>query len=78
MAFLRRGQPRHVKWAGKPYKGKHEGTLEPRKSFKTWSETVSGRCRAWTDDQLESAGVLALMYGKVSITKFLRVSCMVV
>ena len=29
-----------------------------------WSETVFGRSRAFTDDQLESAGVLALIYGK--------------
>ena len=39
-------------------------SLEPRKSFKMWSETVIGRSRAWTDDQMESAGVLALIYGK--------------
>ncbi|KAF7346045.1 ATP-binding cassette transporter [Mycena sanguinolenta] len=38
--------------------------LEPRKSFKVWSETVAGRCRVWTDEQLETAGVLALVYGK--------------
>ena len=34
---------------------------------KMWSETIVGRCRAWTDEQLETAGVLALVYGKVSI-----------
>ncbi|RDB17975.1 Cyanobacterial phytochrome B [Hypsizygus marmoreus] len=66
IAFLRKGQPRQVKWAGKPYKdGAEEGaTLEPRKSFKIWAETVAGRCRVWTDEQLETAGVLALVYGK--------------
>lgn len=64
IAFLRRGQPRHVNWAGKPFKDKVEGSLEPRKSFKMWSETVAGRCRTWTDEQLETAGVLALVYGK--------------
>lgn len=68
IAFLRKGQPRQVHWAGKPYKDSTAGAqalLEPRKSFKIWSETVSGRCRAWTDEQLETAGVLALVYGKV-------------
>lgn len=25
-----------------------------------------GRCRSWTDEQLETAGVLALIYGKVT------------
>ncbi|KAJ4491482.1 hypothetical protein C8J55DRAFT_420587 [Lentinula edodes] len=66
IAFLRKGQPRDVHWAGKPYKTDKNATasLEPRRSFKIWSETVAGRCRAWTDEQLETAGVLALVYGK--------------
>ena len=67
IVFLRKGQVREVQWAGKPYKDEKAGeaaSLEPRKSFKTWSEIVTGRSRAWTDDQLESAGVLALIYGK--------------
>ncbi|TFK52362.1 hypothetical protein OE88DRAFT_1628063 [Heliocybe sulcata] len=66
IAFLRKGQPRKIHWAGKPFKENAEGrsSLEPRKSFKVWSQTVAGRCRAWTDEQLETAGVLALVYGK--------------
>jgi signal transduction histidine kinase len=67
IVFLRKGQVKEVQWAGKPYKDTQTGdsaSLEPRKSFKTWSETVTGRSRAWTDDQMESAGVLALIYGK--------------
>jgi len=67
IAFLRKGQPRNVHWAGRPYKDGEtaKSMLEPRKSFKVWSETVAGRCRNWTDEQLETAGVLALVYGKV-------------
>ncbi|KAF8583339.1 hypothetical protein K439DRAFT_1653513 [Ramaria rubella] len=66
IVFLRKGQLRDVHWAGKPFK---DGTgtksmLEPRTSFKMWSETIIGRCRVWTDEQLETAGVLALVYGK--------------
>ncbi|KAH9950617.1 hypothetical protein B0H21DRAFT_686389 [Amylocystis lapponica] len=65
IAFLRKGQPRQVKWAGRPYKdGEQTNLLEPRTSFRTWSETVAGRCRAWSDEHLETAGVLALVYGK--------------
>ncbi|KZT60695.1 hypothetical protein CALCODRAFT_480578 [Calocera cornea HHB12733] len=64
IAFLRKGQLKEVHWAGKPFKEEGDGNLEPRKSFKTWSETIAGRCRAWTDEQLETAGVLALVYGK--------------
>ncbi|KAH8824835.1 hypothetical protein DL96DRAFT_1467371 [Flagelloscypha sp. PMI_526] len=66
IAFLRKGQPRDVHWAGKPNKDVDAAgrTLEPRKSFKIWSETVAGKCRTWTDEQFETAGVLALVYGK--------------
>ncbi|KAI0823185.1 hypothetical protein BC628DRAFT_1411740 [Trametes gibbosa] len=65
IAFLRKGQPRQVNWAGRPTKADKRNVLEPRRSFKTWSEIVAGRCRAWTDEHLETAGVLALVYGKV-------------
>ncbi|KAJ6584688.1 hypothetical protein B0H19DRAFT_926655 [Mycena capillaripes] len=67
ICFLRKGQPRNVHWAGNPNAKNVPGTdtlLEPRTSFTIWSETVAGRCRAWTDEQLETAGVLALVYGK--------------
>jgi light-regulated signal transduction histidine kinase (bacteriophytochrome) len=66
IAFLRRGQPQDVRWAGRPYKdGEGLGPLEPRTSFKIWSERVAGRSRAWTNEHQETAAVLALVYGKV-------------
>ena len=68
IVFFRNSQTREVKWAGNPYekyvKEGTEGYLEPRKSFKTWSETVVGRCREWTEEQIETAAVLCLVYGK--------------
>ena len=68
IVFFRKGQSRTVKWAGNPYekfvKAGTEGYLEPRKSFKTWSETVVGKCREWTEEQIETAAVLCLVYGK--------------
>jgi light-regulated signal transduction histidine kinase (bacteriophytochrome) len=68
ICFFRRGQLREVKWAGNPYeKLIRKGTssfLEPRKSFQTWSETVVGKCRDWTEDEIETAAVLCLVYGK--------------
>jgi light-regulated signal transduction histidine kinase (bacteriophytochrome) len=68
IVFLRKGQIKEVKWAGNPYekfvKEGTEGYLEPRKSFKTWSETVVGKCREWTEEQVETAAVLCLVYGK--------------
>lgn len=68
IVFFRKGQLKEVKWAGNPYekfiKEGTEGYLEPRKSFKTWSETVVGRCREWTEEEIETASVLCLVYGK--------------
>lgn len=68
IVFFRKGQLREVKWAGNPYekfiKEGTEGYLEPRKSFKTWSETVIGKCREWTEEEIETAAVLCLVYGK--------------
>ncbi|KAH0290401.1 hypothetical protein M436DRAFT_44080 [Aureobasidium namibiae CBS 147.97] len=68
ITFFRKGQLREVKWAGNPYekfvKEGTEGYLEPRKSFKTWSETVVGKCRDWTEEEIETAAVLCLVYGK--------------
>lgn len=68
ITFFRSGVTREVKWAGNPYekfvKEGTEGYLEPRKSFKTWREVVVGKCRDWTEEQVETAAVLCLVYGK--------------
>lgn len=68
IVFFRKGQVKEVKWAGNPYekflKEGTEGYLEPRKSFRTWSETVVGKCREWTEEQIETGAVLCLVYGK--------------
>lgn len=68
IVFFRKGQTREVKWAGNPYekfiKEGTEGYLEPRTSFKTWAETVVGKSKEWTEEQIETAAVLCLVYGK--------------
>ncbi|KAI1859014.1 hypothetical protein JX265_010491 [Neoarthrinium moseri] len=68
IVFFRKGQVKEVKWAGNPYeKVIKEGTseyLEPRTSFQVWHETVLGKCREWTEEQIETAAVLCLVYGK--------------
>ncbi|KAI0847327.1 hsp90-like protein [Daldinia vernicosa] len=68
IVFFRKGQVREVKWAGNPYeKYIREGTssyLEPRSSFKAWHELVIGKCRDWSEEQVETAAVLCLVYGK--------------
>lgn len=68
IVFFRKGQNKEVRWAGNPYekftKEGTEGYLEPRKSFRVWSETVVGKCREWTEEEVETAAVLCLVYGK--------------
>lgn len=67
LVFFRKGQIKEVTWAGNP----HDKTLrpgghylEPRTSFKRWKETVAGRSKQWTEDQVETAAVLGLLYGR--------------
>jgi light-regulated signal transduction histidine kinase (bacteriophytochrome) len=68
IVFFRKGQVKEVKWAGNPYeKVIKEGTsdyLEPRTSFQVWHETVIGKCREWSEEQVETAAVLCLVYGR--------------
>jgi two-component sensor histidine kinase len=47
-----------IEWAGNPHKlaaSDADGTLNPRKSFETWSETVSGQSRPWSLAEVEAA-----------------------
>ncbi|MBW0490223.1 hypothetical protein O181_029938 [Austropuccinia psidii MF-1] len=69
ICFFRPGQLKEIHWAGNPHEKilrdeDNQRSLEPRKSFKIWSETVKGRSKAWTDEQLETGSVLSLVYGK--------------
>lgn len=68
IVFFRKGVVAEVQWAGNPYANKTQGDgyrpLEPRQSFKIWTEKVTGKSRAWTDEEKETAGVLCLVYGK--------------
>lgn len=56
LIFFRKGQTQEVQWAGNPYEKKRRvgNYLEPRASFRRWSERVVGRSREWTEDQGES------------------------
>ncbi|KAG4433743.1 hypothetical protein IFR05_010769 [Cadophora sp. M221] len=66
LMFFRKGQTQEVKWAGNPHEKKKVvgNYLEPRSSFRRWSERVVGRSREWTEDQVESAAVLSTLYGR--------------
>ncbi|OOF90272.1 hypothetical protein ASPCADRAFT_135308 [Aspergillus carbonarius ITEM 5010] len=65
IVFFRRGELTEIKWGGNPYtKTLQNGHLEPRASFKAWTETVIDRAREWTESEVETAAVLCLVYGK--------------
>jgi light-regulated signal transduction histidine kinase (bacteriophytochrome) len=50
IVFFRKNQVVEVHWAGNPNMAKI-GALEPRNSFKKWTETVKKSSRPWTDEQ---------------------------
>lgn len=63
ICFLRKGEMSSVSWAGNPNKNNNL-SLQPRASFKKWTERVMMSAKQWEDEQLETAGVLAVVYGK--------------
>ncbi|KAI9650257.1 hypothetical protein NHQ30_000270 [Ciborinia camelliae] len=67
LVFFRRGQLREVRWAGNPYEKikRTDGQyLEPRSSFRRWTETIKGISKTWNTDDFETASVLSLLYGR--------------
>lgn len=71
LVFFRKGQLRHVNWAGNPtekiYKGQDQ-YLDPRQSFRRFVQTIHNTSREWTEDQLDTASILALVYGRFAET----------
>ncbi|KAM7205374.1 putative signal transduction histidine-protein kinase [Naviculisporaceae sp. PSN 640] len=63
VVFFRRTQLREVHWAGKPDLKHIFGTLEPRNSFKKWTEVVDGTSKMWTPEQANLAAMAQLVYG---------------
>jgi light-regulated signal transduction histidine kinase (bacteriophytochrome) len=58
LIWFRVEQVEEVDWAGNPHKGVgHDpaAQLTPRTSFESWSETVRGRSRRWTLEQIEAS-----------------------
>jgi light-regulated signal transduction histidine kinase (bacteriophytochrome) len=50
IVFFRKNQITEVHWAGNPSMAKI-GALEPRNSFKKWTETVKQSSKPWSDEQ---------------------------
>jgi two-component system, chemotaxis family, sensor kinase Cph1 len=58
LLWFRAEQTEEVEWAGNPHEpaepGLDPGTLNPRRSFALWRETVRGRSRPWTGAEIEA------------------------
>ncbi|KAK5659098.1 hypothetical protein OQA88_1188 [Cercophora sp. LCS_1] len=63
VVFYRKNQLREVHWAGKPSLLGKFGTLEPRNSFRKWTEVVDGTSKNWTPEQATIAAMAQLVYG---------------
>ncbi|KAK0615220.1 hypothetical protein B0T17DRAFT_511006 [Bombardia bombarda] len=63
VVFYRRSQLREVHWAGRPSLVGKFGNLEPRNSFKKWTQVVDGTSKTWTPEQANIAAMAQLVYG---------------
>ncbi|MDF2493226.1 histidine kinase dimerization/phosphoacceptor domain -containing protein [Sphingomonas sp.] len=57
LLWFRAEEVEEIEWAGNPHKGVgHDplAILTPRTSFESWRETVRGRSRRWTLEQIEA------------------------
>ncbi len=52
--WFRRDRPQQLRWLGDP-RAHSAGLINPRKSFDTWLERVSGSSAHWTDADLQAA-----------------------
>lgn len=74
LLWLRVEQVEQIEWAGNPHKqtAGAAGTLTPRTSFDSWVETVRGRARRWTLEEVEAAHRLRRMFGEARAAAELR------
>ena len=58
VVWFRRDRPQQLRWLGDPH-AHSTGLINPRKSFDTWLEQVSGSSAPWTDADLQAAQLVA-------------------
>ena len=58
VVWFRRDRPQQLRWLGDPHPH-FTGLINPRRSFDTWLERVSGSSVPWTDADLQAAQLLA-------------------
>ncbi|MEH3123907.1 MAG: GAF domain-containing protein [Sphingomonas phyllosphaerae] len=75
LMWLRVEQIEEIEWAGNPHKAvphDPDATLHPRASFESWHETVRGRTRRWTLEQIEGANRLRRLFREARASNELR------
>ena len=75
LLWFRAEQVEEVEWAGNPHKAvdlKPGEILSPRASFESWVETVRGRARHWTLEEIEAAHRLRRALHDIHQTQRLR------
>lgn len=75
LLWFRVEEPETVRWAGNPHKPVIAGDdqpLTPRASFATWVETVRGRSRAWTLEEVDAAGRLGRAFTDAQTNRRIR------
>jgi light-regulated signal transduction histidine kinase (bacteriophytochrome) len=53
--YFRQEQVRTVRWGGDPRAQARPDPLSPRRSFEIWREQVRGRCRPWSQAEVDQA-----------------------
>lgn len=75
LIWLRVEEPEEVRWAGNPHtaEGDEPGkALTPRGSFATWIETVRGRSRNWSLEEVDAARRLARLFADAQTNRRIR------
>ncbi|WP_341208802.1 histidine kinase dimerization/phosphoacceptor domain -containing protein [uncultured Sphingomonas sp.] len=75
LMWLRVEQIEEIEWAGNPHKAiphDPDATLHPRASFESWHETVRGRARRWTLEQIEGVNRLRRLLREARASNELR------
>ncbi|GJF08306.1 hypothetical protein NGTWS0302_18700 [Mycolicibacterium cyprinidarum] len=68
LVWFRQDRPQQLRWLGDPY-AHSTGMINPRKSFESWLQRVSGSSAPWTGGNLEAAALVAADVEAAQLTR---------
>lgn len=68
LVWFRKDRPQQLRWLGDPY-AHSSGVINPRKSFDSWLQRVSGSSAPWTGGDLEAAALVATDVEAAQLTR---------